>query len=351
MDFHMMQAVYYHSVKLNQFEYNFLLTIGLAAKDSNHYPSPSIKRIVDRSSLSNGSAQRALRSLKDRGIVTIQKRKTASGQKRNVYMVNLEKLGQQDPIEESLPKSITGELLAETSAEVPQGVPKSTTGGNYDNAYNKSINKSNIKKERKNIVTYKTHKTQGGSLEGDGDEGGNPKDMVRDCEQKPRALKEIFALLRAEYKEDFPAAEEFIGWIITTEFTESTGSKEYAMLLKELTDIESNGWCKNDGEKILFPLNYVRARLRGYVPHLIKDFLKGVIISAKYEIQMVQNDIEYAKRCNAPLEIPKHMKRIDAAKNEIAEANKLIAKVPDKEEAKRRRQAAAGAVAIGRGQR
>lgn len=335
----MLQAVYYHSVKLNQFEYNFLLTIGLAAKDSNHYPSPSIKRIVDRSSLSNGSAQRALRSLKDRGIVTIQKRKTASGQKCNVYMVNLEKLGQQDPIEESLPKSTTVKLFAEKCTEVCQGVPKSTTGGNYNNATNEITYNNNI--------TYKTHKTQGGNLggrlEGEGDEGSKPKDMVRYREQKLRALKEIFGLLRAEYKEKFPAAEKFIGRIITTNFTEDTGSKEFAMLLKELTDIESNGWRKNDGEEIVFPLDYVRARFEEYVPHLIKGYLMSEISDYKSQIQIARRDMKKFVVQIAPKDMsrdmwermfyqfPKFFNEIDEAWNAIAEVKMQIAKIPNKD--------------------
>ena len=101
MNSKMISAIYYRDAKLTQYEYCVLMTLACAAKDDKSLPSPSLKRIADRSGMSVRQISRTITTLSAKGILTVSKRQTASRQWCNLYRFHAEKLGSQKPIAES----------------------------------------------------------------------------------------------------------------------------------------------------------------------------------------------------------------------------------------------------------
>lgn len=196
-------------------------------------------------------------------------------------------------------------------------------------------------------MTQNDSKTQEGSLEGAGGEGCKPKAMSRGWELSwelmPRDLEGIFAILRAEYKEEFPVAAQFVDITISIDNPVRGLPPE---LLKELKDMESKDW-----PGIVYPLKWVRKRVRCYVLYTLKGDLK-------LEFDAYMNDVAPAKKyieSAYPSQIPKDEKMMAEARNKIDEIIKCISEIEEKivdvqEGAARRRQAAAGAVTMGRDQ-
>ena len=192
-------------------------------------------------------------------------------------------------------------------------------------------------------MTQNDSKTQEGSLEGEGGEGSKPKAMSRGWELMPRDLEGIFAILRAEYKEEFPVAAQFVDITISIDNPVRGLPPE---LLKELKDMESKDW-----PGIVYPLKWVRKRVRCYVLYTLKGDLK-------LEFDAYMNDVAIAKKyieSAYPSQIPRDEKMMAEARNKIDEIIKCISEIEEKivdvqEGAARRRQAAAGAVIMGRDQ-
>lgn len=102
MNITLANAIYYRTVHLKGIEVSVLLTLALAAKDESTLPSPSIKRLADRSGFSVGAVKAAIRSLETQGILHLAKRVTESGQSCNVYQVAISALGRQETVAESV---------------------------------------------------------------------------------------------------------------------------------------------------------------------------------------------------------------------------------------------------------
>ena len=163
MNYRIAQAVYRRTIKLTGIEVSVLHTLAGAAKDDTTLPSPSIKRLANRSGFSTGAVTKALSSLTASGILSITKRITESGQSCNVYAVHFEKLGVQKPVIESVDvKSSPSDHIATTRTlkgsprdhiEGSQEFTKGSCGGNYNNLDNNTSN--NIEKNINNTLPSK----------------------------------------------------------------------------------------------------------------------------------------------------------------------------------------------------
>lgn len=107
MDYTIAQAVYRSTADLTATETLLLYTLAGAAKDPSTLPSPSIARLADRSHLAARTVLRTIAGLQDRGIITISKRRTASGKLCNVYIANIHRLAPSAPVLESVAKDDT----------------------------------------------------------------------------------------------------------------------------------------------------------------------------------------------------------------------------------------------------
>ena len=305
MDFAMMQAVYYRTVELSHIEVAVLFALAGAAKDEKTIPSPSLNTIADRAALCIRSVSRGIKSLESKGIIEVDKRTTEHGKLCNKYHVDCTKLK----------ASNTNDCKSNMDCE---------------SNYNMSLKSLNNMSHKNNDTNKRIHsnKTQGGSIEGgsiegDTDEGNNSTTKTHARNNEPRSLKEIFEVLRKEYKQEFPAVAKYIDSIISTKLDEGQLPEE---LLKELREQESKDW-----PGIRSPLCMVRARLRGYVPYSLIGLLRMDLECYRVEREEAVMDIDYAKRHKDFAQIPTLKmgladaeKKIEETKNRIAEiANKI----------------------------
>ena len=159
MDYKIMSAVYYRDVQLTQYEYCVLMTLACAAKDDKSLAAPSLKRIADRSGMSVRQVSRTVATLSERGLLSVSKRQTASGQWCNLYHVHTDKFGTQKPIDESEYKSGSESNMdsqsnmdgSTKSGEGVQRVAKSGSESNYNNIVNNIDNNINNNKTDKTV--------------------------------------------------------------------------------------------------------------------------------------------------------------------------------------------------------
>jgi DNA-binding MarR family transcriptional regulator len=100
MNLHIMDAVYHCTADLTAIETLVLYTLAGAAGSNDAMSSPSINLIADRAGLSKGAVVKATKSLQRKGILEIQKRRTAKGQMGNLYIFHTDKFGRETPVTE-----------------------------------------------------------------------------------------------------------------------------------------------------------------------------------------------------------------------------------------------------------
>ena len=139
----MFHAVYYHAVPLTALEFAFLMTLVGAAKNKDYLPSPSLKRIANRSGMSKGAVVKASQSLQRKGIIETKSRRTEKGQMYNVYIIHPEKLGREKPLAES-EKGSQCDLSTPRKGSCCDPIPsqKGSSGGTNNNSINTN-NQSN----------------------------------------------------------------------------------------------------------------------------------------------------------------------------------------------------------------
>ena len=153
MDYDITKALYRRTVDLNHKEVVILFALAGAAKNKDTLPSPSIKRLADRAGMAIGTATDTLKTLSEKKIITIAKRKTAKGQMCNLYKVNTSALGVEKPVAESEERVQTCEPSRvqtceplKSSKESSEGVQKSSNCGNYNNIDNNIDNNNKTDK-------------------------------------------------------------------------------------------------------------------------------------------------------------------------------------------------------------
>ena len=158
MDYKLELALYRRAIDLNHKEVAVLFALGGAAKNSDTLPSPAIKRLADRAGMAIGTVKDTIKTLSEKRIITVSKRKTASGQNCNVYTVNISALGKEEVVSESGERVQTCEPSRVQTCEPlkssprvqesSKGVHKSSICGHYNNIDNNINNNNNKTRQR-----------------------------------------------------------------------------------------------------------------------------------------------------------------------------------------------------------
>ena len=258
-------ALYRRTIDLNHKEVAVIFALAGAAKNKDTLPSPSIKRLADRAGMAIGTVKDTIKSLLEKQIITVAKRKTASGQNCNLYSVNISAFGQEKPVAESEERVQTGEPLrvqtgeplrvqtgeplksSERVQESSERVQKSSNCGHYNNI-DKNIN-NNIDKTRQDSVV-------------EGGLGGTNQPQPQKLEEPKSQASRSVSSKDVNYPLVFENARHLL---VKDGKTEEEAQRLVDLAADDFAKLNDtwrkNGWHKENGEEIGNPQGWLERTL------------------------------------------------------------------------------------------